>query len=98
MGRLGIKAKISSKRKEEYRDGHPEHYWTKRERDGWGGGKTLLGTSKLNTDFLLFMHLHPLAKLQTFVTVLSLLVPNKCLYMYLGFKLIFSNGKYHFSS
>lgn len=65
--------------------------------DEGGKKETLLGTSKLNTGFLLFIHLHHLAKLQTFVTVLSfLVVANKCLYMCLDFNLTWT--KYHFSS
>lgn len=100
-GRLGIKAKISSKRKEECRDWDPSTAGPReKDMDEGGGEETLLGTRKLNTGFLLLTHLYHHAKLQTFtVTVFSLSIAvNKCLYMYsdlkwLGQGTIFQVGK-----
>lgn len=87
-GRLGIKAKISSKRKEECRDWDPSITGPrKKDMDEGSGEETRLGTRKLITGFLLFTHLYHHAKLQTFVTVFSLsIVVNKCLYMYSDLK------------
>lgn len=86
-GRLGIKAKISSKRKEECRDWDPSTTRPReKDMDEGSGEETLLGTRKLNTGFLLLTHLYHHAKFQTF-TVFSLsIVVNKCLYMYSDLK------------